>query len=234
MRKPDLNSTLALIDKAKTIDELCAALHYFRERIEADHVAYRWVDGSGSFSDCSTLPLQWNDRYVTMGYHRIDPVISGCIAAFAPVDWRALDWSGRLAAGYRRDAIAFGVGNQGYSVPVRGPGGQFAVFSITKSCEDAEWDRILQGIARDLLLVAHYVNRRALEFERDFYALPNSLSLHVKQRRSRRLPKARAALWLRASWRFPNIRCGSISRGRGANCRRKTPPMLWRVPFRSG
>lgn len=36
-------------------------------------------------------------------------------------------------------AIDGGVGNQGISVPIRGPCGEFALFSLSHSCRDAVW-----------------------------------------------------------------------------------------------
>lgn len=59
----------------------------------------------------------------------------------------------------------FGVGNQGYSVPVRGPNGQFALYTSNHSCNDADWARFIDDHGRDLILIAHYLNRKALELE---------------------------------------------------------------------
>ncbi|WP_420005195.1 helix-turn-helix transcriptional regulator [Arenibacterium sp. LLYu02] len=172
LRRQNLNAILEMIEGAANLEEVAEILTRFRSLLGVDHVAYRWVDRSGSISGCSTLPTAWQDRYNAMSYHRIDPVVIGCYTAFHPVDWRDLDWSSRLASAYRKDSLAFGVGSQGYSVPVRGPNGQYAVFSITKTCDGEAWDKFTRKNSRDLILVAHYVNRRALDFEMSFYPLP--------------------------------------------------------------
>jgi len=162
-RRQNLNATLDMIERAGDLERIGAAMSQFRALLDVDHVFYRWVDGAGCISGCSTLPPAWQDRYAAMRYHLIDPVVIGCYTAFHPVDWRDLDWSPRLARAYRKDLLAFGVGSQGYSVPVRGPVGQYALFSITKTCEDEVWDTIIRKYSRDLILVAHFVNRRALD-----------------------------------------------------------------------
>ncbi len=172
VRRQNLNAILEMIESSANLEEIGEVLAQFRNLLEVDHIFYRWVDRSGSISGCSTLPVAWQDRYSAMGYHRIDPVVIGCYTAFHPVDWRDLDWSARLAAAFRKDSLAFGVGSQGYSVPVRGPAGQYAVFSITKTCKGDVWDKFTRKHSRDLILVAHYVNRRALDFEMSFYPLP--------------------------------------------------------------
>ena len=64
-----------------------------------------------------------------------------------------------------QDAIAHGVGNQGYSIPIRGPNGQFALFSVSHNSDDAAWTEFTELNRRDLILMAHYFNQKALELE---------------------------------------------------------------------
>ena len=77
---------------------------------------------------------EWIQRYFEAGYDAVDPVMQSAGAQFAPVDWRDLDWSDPAARRFFSEAYEHGVGNQGYTVPVRGPNGQFAVFAVTKTC----------------------------------------------------------------------------------------------------
>ena len=57
------------------------------------------------------------------------------------------------------------MGNQGFSIPIRGPNGQFALFTVNDSCTDAEWEKFCENNGRDLILLAHLFNQKALEFE---------------------------------------------------------------------
>ena len=98
-------------------------------------------------------------------YLRIDPVIAGCYQRFHPVDWKRLDWSSRAARAFQTEAIEYGVGNQGFSVSIRGPNGQFALFTASHSCDDAACEAFAEQYRRDLILIAHYFNQKALEFE---------------------------------------------------------------------
>ena len=71
---------------------------------------------------------------------RTDPVVIGCFQRAHPIDWKRLDWSSKAARTFRADSIAHGVGTQGFfSVPIRGPVGQFALFTVSADRDDAEW-----------------------------------------------------------------------------------------------
>ncbi|TNJ47686.1 autoinducer binding domain-containing protein [Phaeobacter sp. B1627] len=172
VRRHNLNAILEMIESAASLEEVGAVLARFRDLVEVDHVFYRRIDRSESLSACSTLPTAWRERYAAMHYERVDPVVVGCHSAFCPVDWRDLDWSSRPVAAYRKDALAHGLGNQGFTAPVRGPNGQYAVFSVSRTCDGKAWDKFTQKNGRNLILVAHYVNRRALDFEAPACPLP--------------------------------------------------------------
>lgn len=76
-----------------------------------------------------------------------------------------MDWSSKPARTFQADAIAHGVGNQGFSVPIRGPVGQFALFTASHNCSDDDWARFTEANRRDLILIAHEFNQKALELE---------------------------------------------------------------------
>lgn len=126
---------------------------------------YHWVDSAGEQYGCGTYSDEWVQRYLEKQYLRVDPVVVGCFQRFHPVDWKQLDWSSKAARGFLNEAQSFGVGNQGYSIPIRGPNGQFALFTTNHTCSDDEWADFTDQHGRDLILIAHFFNRKALEFE---------------------------------------------------------------------
>ena len=112
-----------------------------------------------------TYPQSWINRYLQKGYLKIDPVILGGFQRFHPMDWKNLDWSNKHARVFQADAIAHGVGNQGLSIPLRGPRGQYALFSVSHNCADDAWAKFIESRRRDLILISHYFNKKALELE---------------------------------------------------------------------
>ncbi|MFC6583535.1 helix-turn-helix transcriptional regulator [Sulfitobacter aestuariivivens] len=136
-----------------------------RDHLAIAHVAYHWVDSAGDQYGCGTYSIAWQERYIDQNYVRIDPVVSGCYQRFHPVDWKQLDWSSKATRAFQTESIEYGIGNQGFSVPVRGPNGQFALFTVNHSCDDAMWETFTETHRRELILIAHYLNEKALEFE---------------------------------------------------------------------
>lgn len=127
---------------------------------------YHWVSADGEQYGFGTYDPKWVQHYVDQEYLRIDPVILGSFKRFHPVDWKRLDWSSRAARAFSKDAIAHGIGNQGFSIPIRGPNGQFALFTASHSTDDASWAEFTLKEQRDLILAAHYLNQKALEIEK--------------------------------------------------------------------
>ncbi len=164
-KSPSLEPILEELERADDIDALNEVIFRLRDLFALDHMVYHWVDSAGDQYGCGTYSDAWRDRYLEQNYLRIDPVIVGCFQRFHPADWKQLDWSGKAAKAFQREALDYGVGNQGFSVPIRGPNGQFALFTVSHNCDDATWVQITETHRRSLLLIAHEFNRKALEFE---------------------------------------------------------------------
>lgn len=160
-----LETILKELEQASELDQLQVATEALRDHFKIDHIVYHWVDSAGEQYGCGTYDPEWVQRYIDKGYIRVDPVILGCYQRFHPVDWKRLDWSTKAAKAFQAEAIKHGVGNQGFSVPIRGPNGQFALFTISHSGTDAFWAEFTEMHRRDLILIAHYFNQKALEFE---------------------------------------------------------------------
>lgn len=139
-KTPQIADLLLQLEQAEEHDELQRLSEEFRTALGVDHLVYHWVSSTGENYGVGTYSPEWIARYLEMGYLRIDPVILGCYRRFHPVEWKRLDWSSKSAREFRTDAIRYGVGNQGFSVPIRGPNGQFALFTVSHNCDDDEWE----------------------------------------------------------------------------------------------
>lgn len=161
----DLDRILSALEDTSELDGLQRIIEDLCVAFAVDHMVYHWVDSAGDHYGCGTYKADWVARYTEQNYSRIDPVIVGCFQRFHPVDWKRLDWSGKAAKQFLKDAVDHGIGNQGYSIPIRGPNGQFALFTVSHNCDDDAWAAFTEAHSRDLILIAHYFNRKALEFE---------------------------------------------------------------------
>ncbi|MGB0900458.1 helix-turn-helix transcriptional regulator [Halocynthiibacter sp.] len=158
--------------QAQTLEELQALIIGLRDLYEVEHLIYHSVNSTGQQYAALTYDGAWVERYISEGLERVDPVVQGCYQRFHPVDWKQLDWSPKSARHFLEEASGAGVGNQGLSVPIRGPSGQFALFTVNHRCSDADWEKFSQNSVKDLLLVSHYVNQKALELERGTDVVP--------------------------------------------------------------
>lgn len=162
---PRREHILETLGQAHELEAFQEAIVKLRDHFRVDHLVYHWVSSSGEQYGCGTYSDIWVQRYLEQNYLRVDPVIIGCYQRFHPVDWKRLDWSSKAARTFQADAIAHGVGNQGFSVPIRGPVGQFALFTASHNCSDENWAKFTEDNRRDLILIAHEFNQKALEME---------------------------------------------------------------------
>jgi DNA-binding CsgD family transcriptional regulator len=163
----DVDRSLAELERASGREDLQTAIVKLCEAYKIDHMVYHWVNSQGDQYGCGTYSPGWVERYLEKEYLRIDPVILGCYQRFHPVDWKRLDWSSKAARGFRAEALEYGVGNQGFSIPMRGPNGQYALFTASHHCSDEDWQTFKNKHRRQLILLAHFFNQKALEFEPD-------------------------------------------------------------------
>jgi len=155
---------LCALEGASNAKDLQVAIIELRDFFRVAHLSYHLVSTGGGPYDISTYPPRWTARYIEKDYLRIDPVILGCRQRLHPVDWQRLDWSGKAVLAFAQDASEHGIGRQGYSVPLWGPNGQFALFSITHDCDDAAWAHFTGTYRHKLFLIAHYFNEKARQF----------------------------------------------------------------------
>ncbi len=161
-----LEGFLNRLHQVETLDELNGQIFSLRNELSVDHVVYHSVKSTGEQYAALTYEKTWVDRYIERDYARIDPVVQACIRRFHPVDWKRLSWTGKATQEFLHEAKSSGIGNQGFSIPIRGPSGQFALFTVSSKDTDATWSKYTEAYTRSLILASHYVNQKALELER--------------------------------------------------------------------
>ncbi len=182
-----LNTILEELQSLPSLGAFGGIINVIRSTYEVDHVTYyaislgidaRELDQPAveEFSDIDgvilqtgrkvaavSYPHQWLQWYVEANFFESDPVLLGASASFDPVDWGELDWEGREERRFRAEAQNFGVGNQGYTVPVRGPGGQLALFTVNKQCSEDAWHAFIAEHRTDFMLLGHFMHQRVLQ-----------------------------------------------------------------------
>lgn len=160
-----LESFLDRLQNARTLEDLDKVILSLSDELNVEHVVYHSVNSTGDQYAVTTYEPHWVDHYLGNDLARIDPVVQACLRRFHPVDWQRLDWSGKAVRGFMAEAEDAGVGKHGYSVPIRGPSGQFALFTVSSTESDENWAKYTEDYTRSLILASHYVNQKALEIE---------------------------------------------------------------------
>lgn len=156
-----LDTFFERMDAAATRDDLRSLSFYLRDHCRIAHIVYHWVNGDEEQYGAGTYPRAWAEHYVRQGYLRIDPVIQGCFQLFHPVEWKRLDWSSKAVRKLMTEAMSHGLAAQEFSIPLRGPAGQFALLRANDSCSDEQWEAFTRSNNRDLMLIARSPNLRS-------------------------------------------------------------------------
>jgi len=131
------------------------------------NIAYHalYIPGAKAFNPILVLTYDpsWIERYKNNDYFKIDPVVVCGTKSFLPLDWSHLDRENAVARGFFAEADRFGVGRQGITLPVRGPEGERALFTITANMSAEEWDGRRIAYMKEFQMIAHYMHDRIVE-----------------------------------------------------------------------
>ncbi len=158
-----LERFLDCLETTESTDDLSSIANSLRDIYDVENVAYLALNLNGAPFSAVTYDPKWAAHYEAQGYQTIDPVVRGAMQQFHPLDWRRLDWSNKRARTFFHEAVDFGVGRQGYTIPIRGPNGQMALFAINHNSDDEEWEKYIKENAHDFMIISHYLHRKALE-----------------------------------------------------------------------
>lgn len=141
-------------------------LHLIRQGLGLTNAAYlavqvppltrKGIYGEVTYSDA------WVRRYIERKYVEIDPVLPSAQASLLPIDWSKIERKSIEVRAFFEEAIAYGVGRQGLTIPIRGTAGERAFFSVTLDVDDEEWRLFKRERMTLLQTVAHYYHDRVL------------------------------------------------------------------------
>lgn len=111
----------------------------------------------------ATYPAHWVEHYRAQGYVEHDPVLHHAARAIMPTNWSGIKENNPIAHKMFIEAEVTGIGNQGITVPIRGPNGETAIFSLTNTCSDQDWKLFFQTEMAQIQLVAHQFHTSVVE-----------------------------------------------------------------------
>ncbi len=160
--------TLLQLDADLNDQTLDGFIAFVRERYGLANISYFCPSFRGrSITDpfiATTYSATWAEHYRAQGYVTIDPANNIGARSLLPIDWARLPKTDKKVLRMFGEAKDAGVGQQGMTIPVRGPtNGLWALFSVTSHESDFEWASRRYDLMRDLVHIANYVHQRAYE-----------------------------------------------------------------------
>src|SRR5882724_2418367 len=159
-------TALERILQTTTLDDLSSLMAELRDLYGLTNIVYHAVYLPSVQVPNPILLLtydpEWVKRYTERDYYRIDPVVRNGRSGFLPLDWSEVDHESFEARNFFEEADKFGVGRRGITIPIRGPGGERALLSVTSNSSIREWNNCRLVYMRDFQLLSHFLHDRAV------------------------------------------------------------------------
>ncbi|OLP59666.1 hypothetical protein BJF93_11400 [Xaviernesmea oryzae] len=111
----------------------------------------------------ATYSPEWIEHYRHRKYLDIDPIIRDGFTSMLPIVWTAHDARTAKLKRFFGEALEFGVGTRGMTVPVRGRAGDRGLFTISSEQTAHDWAASRRGLERDMQMLAFHLHQRLLQ-----------------------------------------------------------------------
>ena len=153
-----------IIDSGSDVEQVVIQL---RDLLRVDHVVYHSSKlGTSPSRDPYirlTYPATWIKRYLLMNYVDVDPVLREGFLRVVPFAWSELVIGSQAEGQMLMDALAHGVGPNGFSIPVRSKQGHRGLFSISHAATPEQWRLFCDENVKDLVEIANRLHKRVIK-----------------------------------------------------------------------
>ena len=109
------------------------------------HFATNKSSDATLFAGVSTYSREWQRQYFQKQYLAIDPVVKCGSTAILAFDWDILNRDDPAILAFFEDAIRYGVGRNGLSIPVRSRKNTHSLVSFSSDLSRPEWVRLKEN-----------------------------------------------------------------------------------------
>lgn len=161
-----IDETLDALGQVSSLEQLGLFAAEVCASYKIDNLAFQIIspisrnDGRPIF--ITTYESHWIQQYVSRNYFEIDPVVLIGKSSFLPLDWDDIDRTSALMRFLFSEAESYGVGKRGITMPVRGPGQERSLITVTTFDGEDQWKRRRAVLQRDFHLLSYFLHERSL------------------------------------------------------------------------
>lgn len=156
--------SLTLLQSVDSFAELENVLQQICRLFRVKHMAFLVVRTGATQvrypCHCTTYPKCWIETYLARDFYETDPVIDILTWSRLPVDWSEL--GSEKTRPFFEDARKADVGVSGMTIPLRGPGGERCLFSVSSDLSGADWSTLKADSTCDLINLSHFLHDKVL------------------------------------------------------------------------
>jgi DNA-binding CsgD family transcriptional regulator len=157
---PEIGS---IATRADAVDSLRRFATHF-DLANATFLSVEQVDvGRTDIEFATTYDTGWVNRYTERRYQDIDPVVRLTRNRLLPLDWSSIEINHPSEQRFFDEAVEYGVGRNGVSVPIRGPNREASVFSATVDLTGADWRAIRRNLVSVVQVFGYEFQKTLLE-----------------------------------------------------------------------
>ncbi len=129
----------------------------------------------------NTYSKDWAMHYESENYVSIDPIVRRGMTSMLPLDWKGLDTLGGRERKFFGEAKEFGVGTEGITFPVHGTNGETAIFSISASFNERDWQQFRKLHLKDMRIISDFFHQRVLNSLQSDQSKPDYFNLTQRE-----------------------------------------------------
>ncbi|SFU17042.1 DNA-binding transcriptional regulator, CsgD family [Pseudovibrio denitrificans] len=141
------------------------AIEAFRAAYEVAHVTLHMAQTRSQNVDMpylkTTYPKKWISEYILKGYVEIDPVVKQGFNQTSPFNWCDLEILPESRF-LMEESIKFGIGKNGYSIPVMDRSGRKSLVSINSNSTTLIWNKLIAKNGNCWREISHVLHQKAL------------------------------------------------------------------------
>jgi len=155
------------IETARSIDDLQHVLEGLFASYGLNQVAYHLIatpqiDLCREDDSICTIPLEFRQYFMLRRYDALCPIVSTAKVSLSGFDWAGIERSTPILRRIWEEAQDAGLGRNGITVPIRGAGGDRAIFSVTSNLRERDWALLRRRYLRDMQMIGLMAHERFL------------------------------------------------------------------------